>query len=91
MRQLSRDEAWPFILCVYEAERAANRLAASRPREPVKPRPHPDPMRRRRDPQRDYGLAEAELPEWRWLMSHKDLTAIEAANVVIRSRREVKA
>jgi hypothetical protein len=92
MRRLPDAEAAPFIISVLAAGEVADRLAAQRPRPPLNlrgpSRQNPDPAKRRRNPCRDYGLAPSELPEWRWLMTRKNMTAIEAANVLLRSRRE---
>lgn len=86
LRALGSAEAEPFIASVLAAREISDRLAARRPREPLNPRPHQDPQKRRRSPTRDYGLTGAELPEWRWLMAHKRFTALEAANILLRSR-----
>jgi hypothetical protein len=76
-----------FVKTVLAAHVAGDRLAASYPPPPVNPRPHPDPAKRRRSPLQDYGLVEGELAEWRRLKRSKGYSALEAANVIIRSRR----
>jgi hypothetical protein len=92
MRRLPSNDAAAFIVSVLGASEAADRLAAKRPRPPQNlrgpSRQNPDPEKRRRNPVRDYGLLPAELPEWRWLMTRKNMTAIEAANVLLRSRKQ---
>lgn len=76
LRVLTEAEAWPMIVCVYAAERVSHRLRNTYRRG-----------RRLKKPCRDYGLTEAEIPEWRRLVKRKGFTAREAANVMLRSRR----
>jgi hypothetical protein len=91
LREVSEAEAAPLVACVVAMGEAQDRLRASYPPPPQNlrgpSRIQPDPSKRRNNPQRAYGLKRAELREWRWLMTRKRYTAIEAANIVIRSRR----
>lgn len=80
-----------LIASVLSAGEAQLRLIAKRPREPLNlrgpSRRNPDPQKRRNNPCRVYGLLPGELADWRWFMARKNLTALEAANVVLRSRK----
>lgn len=72
-RLVDPDEAFPLIACAYAAGRVGDRFR--RRRGP------------RNNPRRDYGLTDAEIPEWRRMVRNRHFTSREAADILLRSRR----